>query len=101
VVSATCSESAPTAPSNLTAAACSTTQVDLAWMDASNNESGFRIYRKRQGQGWKLAATVVAGVITFQDLERVPGATYTYRVKAYNATGSSSYSNEARVTMPK
>jgi titin len=101
VVSATCADAAPTAPSNLTAAACSSTQVDLAWLDISNNEAGFRIYRKRQGQGWKLVATVVAGVITFQDVECVPGATYTYRVKAYNAAGSSSYSNDARVTMPK
>ena len=36
----------PAAPTNLTAAAASSTAVNLAWQDNSNNETGFRIERK-------------------------------------------------------
>ncbi|MDQ7054058.1 MAG: fibronectin type III domain-containing protein, partial [candidate division KSB1 bacterium] len=39
----------PAAPSNLTATAVSTSQIDLSWTDNSNNEDGFKIERKDPG----------------------------------------------------
>jgi tetratricopeptide (TPR) repeat protein len=36
---------APNAPSNLTATATSTTEVQLSWIDNSNNETGFEVFR--------------------------------------------------------
>ena len=38
-------QTVPAAPSNLTATAVSSTQINLAWQDNSNNEDGFKIER--------------------------------------------------------
>src|SRR4029077_15043161 len=38
-------QTVPAAPSNLTATAVSTSQVNLSWTDNSNNETGFKIER--------------------------------------------------------
>ena len=46
-VSATPQVAAPAAPSNLTATAVSTSQINLAWSDNSSNESGFVVDRAR------------------------------------------------------
>ena len=45
----------PTAPSNLTAVASSSTQVDLAWRDNSANETGFQIERHARAAGTRTA----------------------------------------------
>jgi hypothetical protein len=87
------------APSNLRATAFSSTEIDLDWQDNSNNETGFRIEGRAAGQS------------SFQDLGGVgpnatgativsltPGTTYTFRVRARNASGDSAYSNEATAT---
>ena len=52
--------SAPQAPSNLTATAISSSQVDLAWQDNSSNEDGFRIEKSTDGTNFTLLATVGA-----------------------------------------
>ncbi len=44
-VSALPTTTVPTAPSGLTAAAASTSQINLSWVDNSNNETGFYIER--------------------------------------------------------
>jgi len=58
----------PNAPSNLQAAATSSSQVELRWTDNSTNELGFIISRKIGINGtWGEIATVGAGVTTFLD----------------------------------
>jgi hypothetical protein len=87
------------APSNLTATPVSTTQINLAWVDNSNNELGFRIERSVDGGNtWSQIADVGAGVGSFSDVTVVAGATYSYRVYAYNASATSDYSNTATAT---
>ena len=74
----------PSAPVNLEANAVSQDTVDIRWLDNSNNEDGFRVYR-----GTTLVGTVGANSARFQDTGLKPGTTYQYAVKAYNQAGES------------
>jgi len=81
---ATPSPMPPDAPYNLTAVAVSQSIVNLQWMDNSDNEDGFMIYRDNT-----LVATVGVNVTTFQDTGLEPATTYQYAVAAYNQIGES------------
>lgn len=91
---------APAAPSNLAAAAASAAEIRLTWQDKSDDEQGFRIERRVAGGSFAEIATVAANVTAYQDQTVQAGTSYTYRVRAQNAGGNSSYSNEARATTP-
>jgi predicted phage tail protein len=89
--------SPPAAPSNLTATAVSKSQINLAWTDNANNEDGFKIERC-QGSGctnFTQIATVPAGTTSYSNTGLSSGTVYTYRVRAYNGSGDSAYSNTA------
>ena len=91
----------PAAPGSLTATAVSSSRIDLSWADNSNNEEGFRI-ESCQGSGctnFAQIATVGANVQTYSNTGLTAGVTYTYRVRAYNSGGSSTYSNTANATV--
>ena len=92
---------APAAPTALAATAVSSSQIDLAWADNSDNEDGFRIERSTDGgQTFTLLTTVGAGVTGYSDAGLAASTTYTYRVHAFNAGGDSGYSNTAGATTP-
>ena len=93
-------ENPPNAPSNLTATATSCTNVNLAWTDNADNETGFKIERKESGGTYTEIATVTANTTTYSDTTAVAQKAYYYRVIAYNSFGNSSYTNEANVTTP-
>ncbi|NPV90546.1 MAG: hypothetical protein HPY50_07230 [Firmicutes bacterium] len=84
----------PAAPGNLSASASSSSKIVLSWEDKSNNESGFKIERKSSGD-FEQIATVAADIESFQDLNLDAATSYAYRIRAYNAFGDSSYTNEA------
>ena len=88
------SGSIPAAPSNLTAAAISSTQISLAWTDNSNNETAFRVERAPASAGpWTyIGATTLTG---YGDSGLAASTTYFYRVAAYNTAGTSAYTNTA------
>ncbi len=92
----------PVAPSDLRAAAASPTQVNLSWTSHSENEEGFQVERKEsEGGEWQLVARRLrAGVTSFRNFALVPGRRYVYRVRAFNAGGTSAWSNEAVVATP-
>ena len=91
--------SAPAAPGGL-AATAAVGQVSLSWTDASANESGFRVERRRTGGSWSQIASVGAGVQAYTDAAVAAGTVYEYRVRAYNGSGNSAYSNTASATTP-
>ena len=90
--------SAPIAPSNLTASAPSHDQIDLAWTDNSDNESGFTVERSLDGAAWSAIDTVSQNTTTYSDTALASETTYHYRVSAYNSAGASDASNTASVT---
>jgi hypothetical protein len=92
----------PNAPSDLTATAASSSEIDLSWADNSSDETEFRIERC-QGSGCSSFAqmTVVApNVTSYSDQSVTADTTYRYRVLAANGTLVSSPSNEAEATTP-
>ena len=89
--------STPAAPTNLTATALSTSQINLVWLDQSNNETGFKIQRLINSV-WTQVGTTDTNVTSWANGGLSASTTYTYRVMAYNATGDSPVSNQASAT---
>ena len=91
---------APAVPSSLAAAGASSSQINLTWTDSATNESGFRIERC-SGAGcssFAEIATVGANVTTYQNTGLLAATSYSYRVRAYNQSATSGYSNTASAT---
>jgi probable HAF family extracellular repeat protein len=94
----------PTTPSNLTAQAVSPERIDLSWSDNSTNEEGFLIERcaeKGKCRTFVEITQVGTGTKTFPDTGLSPGSPYSYRVRAFNIGGNSSYSNTAKARTPR
>jgi hypothetical protein len=91
----------PAAPSGLSAAAFSSTQINLAWTDNATTETGFTIQRATN-------ATFTAGLTTitlnatnqssYSNTGLTANTLYYYRVRAFNASGNSAWSNTASAT---
>ncbi len=91
----------PAAPSGLDAVSVSSSAIELNWLDNSSDENGFEIERSLDGANFESAATVGANTSTFSDTGLDPDTTYWYRVRAFNTSGSSNYSNTASAsTLP-
>ena len=70
-------------------------QVTLTWADNSTNEDSFKIERKIGTTGtFAQIATVGADISSYIDTGLTVGTNYCYRVRAFNASGDSAYSNE-------
>jgi len=91
----------PTAPAKLTAAAASSSAINLSWKDTATNETGFLIQRLIHGQTtWSYIAEVPASKTTFQDTGLAANTRYYYAVRASNGIGFSIPSNTASVVTP-
>lgn len=89
----------PSAPANLTATFAGAS-VSLLWVDASGNETGYRIERKEEG-GTFLPLTNLAGNSTaFLDTSVQAGKTYAYRVVAVNESGEAASNDASVATQP-
>jgi hypothetical protein len=88
----------PNAPSNLVATAVSSTQINLAWTDNATNEQWFNLERKQGTGGYAAIASPFQDATSYPNTNLTSGTTYTYRIKAHNASGDSTYSNEASAT---
>jgi chitodextrinase len=88
--------SSPTVPTNLSAAAASSSQVNLSWSAATDNVgvTGYRVTRNGTMIG-------TATGTTYSDTGLAPQTTYTYSVAAFDAAGNiSAGSAPASATTP-
>jgi len=91
----------PTAPVGLVASASLPTQVNLVWQDTSNVEDGFQIERRGgTSADFSQIGVVAANSSTYTDANVLANTAYAYRVRAFNASGISNYTNEAPVITP-
>jgi len=74
---------APAAPSNLTAIAVSASQINLAWTDNSNGETGYKVERSTDGVHFTTIADLAANSTSFKDTGLKRNTKYYYRVRAY------------------
>ena len=106
VVAANPNNVPPLAPSNLTYWSVFATSADIHWTDNSPNESGFILERctgtsafcVANPGSWTPTTTTGANVTSFTQTGLAQNTTYSWRVKAFNAIGSSSYSNVLTLT---
>lgn len=76
---------APAAPSGLSATAVSTSQIDLAWVNNANNDTGYIIERKTEvDTNYTQIATVAANNTMYTDSVVSANTTYTYQVRPIN-----------------
>ena len=88
----------PTAPTNLVAAAVSSSEIDLNWTNTAVNQSGFEIDRSSSGTSFTLLKNVSATTTSYQDTGLSLGTKYYYRVEATNSLGASPSSNIVNAT---
>jgi putative Ig domain-containing protein/fibronectin type III domain protein len=96
------SASPPAAPINLAANAASSSEIDLSWTETGTNVDGFKIERCA-GTGcasFVQVAQLASNTTSFSDTGVSANTTYDYRVRAFNASGNSAYSNVAEATTP-
>jgi Calcineurin-like phosphoesterase len=87
----------PEPPTDLTASAASSTQVNLSWTAATDDVgvTGYEIYRNG------ALLTTIGAVTAYSDKTAAASTSYDYAVKARDAAGNvSPFSNTATVTTP-
>jgi Divergent InlB B-repeat domain len=76
-------------------------QAVLTWSDNSTNEAGFYIERRVGMSGtYQQIASTGANSTSYTDPNLTSSTTYCYRVRAFDASGTSAYSNENCATTP-
>ena len=74
--------------------------VRIDWRDLADNETGFKIFRRRGRSEWVRIGLVGAETLSFEDRTLRRRGVYTYGVKAYNRRGASARAVTGPVTVP-
>ena len=88
----------PAAPSQLVVGASSsnpTGSLNLSWKDNTTNASGYRVQQSSDGVTFAQIAQLGSAAVSYASSGLASGATYYYRVDAFNGSGTSSYTNTA------
>lgn len=85
----------PLAPGNTTALAKSKTSIQVNWMDNSNNETGFEVWRSTDNSNFSLLTTLGNNATTYTDNGLGMDVRYYYKVRALKSGVQSDFSNVA------
>ncbi len=85
----------PLAPANAKAQAKSKTSIQLTWMDNSNNETGFEVWRSTDNSSFSLLGSVGNNVTSYTDNGLAVDSRYYYKVRALKSGVQSDFSNVA------
>jgi len=88
----------PATPTSFRRVARTTTSIKLGWNDVSNNETGYRIQRRRPGGTWATVKTTAVNAKSWTNYGLVPGRTYEFRIRGINALGDSPWAPVVRAT---
>ena len=103
-VTATTTANPMIAPTGLSAVAISGTQINLAWTDASSDETGFRVLRRPNNSSsssntpWTIVTTTAANATSYENTGLSAATSYTYAVASVNAIGDFAISAVANAT---
>ena len=90
----------PDGPSNLIVKNVSQTQIELNWLDNSNNEDGYVVQRSLDATNWTTIATLATpNVESYINTGLSAGTKYYYKVYAYNTGGNSESITESVTTL--
>jgi FtsP/CotA-like multicopper oxidase with cupredoxin domain len=89
----------PAAPTGMQAKLIAGPQVLLTWVNNATNATSIVIERQTGTGTFTTLATIAINLASYVDSTATAGQTYTYRVKAVNASGSSSYSTSGAVAV--
>lgn len=90
----------PDAPKLLTISA--TNDVHLLWRNNDETGEGFKMERRAGTNGvWTEIATFPKNTTNYHDLSAVSDTDYFYRIRTWNATGFSAYSNLRQIIPPR
>jgi hypothetical protein len=87
-------------PSQLRGRATSSTEGTLSWRDNSTGETGFEFWIRSGSGTWHKWLTRPANSTSMTFIDAIPGALYTFQVRAQRGGQYSAFSNKVRVRMP-
>ncbi len=78
-------------PNGMTVAMVSSSEIELAWMDGTSNETGFSLERSTDEISWTEIADLPLNSVDYSNSGLTANTQYFYRVSAYNINGRSEY----------
>ena len=94
-------QNVPAPPVGLSAAAASSSQINLTWANTYYGQIGFKIERKEGASGtFAEVANLSTNTTSYSDVGLTSSTAYTYRVRAYTSDNDSAYSSEVTATTP-
>jgi hypothetical protein len=95
-----------TTPTGLAVSSVTSSSITVSWVDASNNETGFELYRIRNTGETEIVTQTVASTTspgtgttyTLVDSGLLAANQYVYKVRSIAGSASSEYSSEVTVT---
>lgn len=91
--------SLPNKPSELIALALSESEINLSWIDNSDDETGFEIMRSKNDENsWEYLTSLSSNTTEYTDESLSRGTNYNYIIRALNTYGASSWSGVATAT---
>jgi titin len=73
-------------------------QAIIRWNDASENESGYQVFRSEAAKEFVVVATLAANAGEYHDRGLRPNVRYRYRVRAFDGQGR--FADSAVLTVP-